>query len=156
MPKCDFNKVVLQLDWNRTSAWVFACKYAAYFQNTFSKNTSGGMLLTLLFKCLTESKIRFRLWVSFETTVHISCSTKYLFWKISQNIQENTYDRDSIYLTTVSLENKSTRLLLSICFTDFLWFYSLTVLLLESCIYMLNLRVLTFYILILYIPSNIS
>ena len=34
--KCDFNKVVLQLYWNRTSAWVFSCKYAAYFQNTFS------------------------------------------------------------------------------------------------------------------------
>ena len=31
MPKCD-----LQLNWNRTSAWVSACKLAAYFQNTFS------------------------------------------------------------------------------------------------------------------------
>ena len=29
MPKCDFNKVPL--------AWVFSCKFAAYFQNTFSK-----------------------------------------------------------------------------------------------------------------------
>ena len=28
MPKCDFNKVAL---------WVFSCKFAAYFQNTFSK-----------------------------------------------------------------------------------------------------------------------
>ena len=27
--------------WNRTSAWVLSCKLAAYFQNTFSKNTSG-------------------------------------------------------------------------------------------------------------------
>ena len=37
MPKCDdFNKVALQLYWNRTSAWVFSCKFAAYFQNTFS------------------------------------------------------------------------------------------------------------------------
>ena len=26
-----------QLYWNRTSAWVFSCKFAAYFQNTFSK-----------------------------------------------------------------------------------------------------------------------
>ena len=24
------------LYWNRTSAWVFCCKFAAYFQNTFS------------------------------------------------------------------------------------------------------------------------
>ena len=34
--KCDFNKVALQLYRNRTSAWVFYCKFAAYFQNTFS------------------------------------------------------------------------------------------------------------------------
>ena len=28
----------LQLYWNRTSAWVFSCKFVAYFQNTFSKD----------------------------------------------------------------------------------------------------------------------
>ena len=37
MPKCDVNKVSKQLYWNRTSAWVFSCKFAAYFQNTFSQ-----------------------------------------------------------------------------------------------------------------------
>ena len=36
MLKCDFNKVALQLYWNHTSAWVFPCKFAAYFQNAFS------------------------------------------------------------------------------------------------------------------------
>ena len=36
MPKCGFNKVAKQLYWNHTSAWVFSCKFAAYFQNTFS------------------------------------------------------------------------------------------------------------------------
>ena len=35
MPKCDFNKLAKQLYWNRTSAWVFSWKLAAYFQNTF-------------------------------------------------------------------------------------------------------------------------
>ena len=35
MPKCDFNKVAKQLYWNRTSAWVLSCKFAAHFQNTF-------------------------------------------------------------------------------------------------------------------------
>ena len=35
MPKCDFNKVALQLYRNRTSAWVLTCKFAAYFQNIF-------------------------------------------------------------------------------------------------------------------------
>ena len=36
MPKCDFNKVALQLYWNHTSGWVISCKFTAYFQNTFS------------------------------------------------------------------------------------------------------------------------
>ena len=36
MSKCDFSKVVLQSYWNHTSVWVFSCKFAVYFQNTFS------------------------------------------------------------------------------------------------------------------------
>ena len=35
MPKNDFNEVAKQLYWNRTSTWVFSCKFAAYFQDTF-------------------------------------------------------------------------------------------------------------------------
>ena len=31
MPKFDFNKVAKQLYWNHNSAWVFSCKFAAYF-----------------------------------------------------------------------------------------------------------------------------
>ena len=30
----DFNKVVFQIYWNHTSAWVFSCKFAGYFWNT--------------------------------------------------------------------------------------------------------------------------
>ena len=45
MPKCDFNKVVLQLYWNHTWARVSSCKLAAFFQNSFTKNTSGWVLL---------------------------------------------------------------------------------------------------------------
>ena len=37
MPKCDFNNVALQLYWNHTSAWLFSCKSALYFQNIFSQ-----------------------------------------------------------------------------------------------------------------------
>ena len=37
MPTSDFNKVAEQVYWNRTSAWMFSCKFAAYFQNVFSK-----------------------------------------------------------------------------------------------------------------------
>ena len=35
MSKSDFNKFTKQLSWNQTSAWVFSCKFTAYFQNTF-------------------------------------------------------------------------------------------------------------------------
>ena len=35
MPKCDFNKVALQLHWDHTLAWVFFCKCVSYFQNNF-------------------------------------------------------------------------------------------------------------------------
>ena len=35
MSKCDLNKVAKQLYWNHNSAWVLACKFAAYFQTTF-------------------------------------------------------------------------------------------------------------------------
>ena len=47
MPKCDFNKVTKQLFWNRPSTWVFSCKFTAYFQKKFFKNTSGGLLLKI-------------------------------------------------------------------------------------------------------------
>ena len=36
-----------QLYWNRTSAWVFSCKFAAYFKKSFYMNTSGWLLLQL-------------------------------------------------------------------------------------------------------------
>ena len=45
MPKCDFNKVSKQLYWNHILAWVFSCKFAAYFQSSFPRNTSGWLLL---------------------------------------------------------------------------------------------------------------
>ena len=37
MPMCTSNKVTLQLYWNHFSAWLFSCKFAAYFQNIFSQ-----------------------------------------------------------------------------------------------------------------------
>ena len=55
MPECDFSKVALQLYWNCTSVWVFSSKFAAYFQNIFSKNTSGRLLLKILTKWLLMS-----------------------------------------------------------------------------------------------------
>ena len=36
MRKCDFNKVEKQFFLKHTSVWVLSCKFAEYFQNTFS------------------------------------------------------------------------------------------------------------------------
>ena len=52
MPKCDFNKVALQLCWNQTSAWVFSCKFASYFQNIFFQEhlwVAASVLYTYIF-----------------------------------------------------------------------------------------------------------
>ena len=40
MPKCDFHVDAKQLYSNHTSAWVFACKFAAYFHNCFSRSAT--------------------------------------------------------------------------------------------------------------------
>ena len=53
MPKCDFNKAAKQLYWNRTSAWVFSCKFAA----CFPKNTSERLLL-----CFSIFNFGFKHW----------------------------------------------------------------------------------------------
>ena len=37
MPICNFNKVAKQLYWNHTLAWVLSYEFAAYFENTFSR-----------------------------------------------------------------------------------------------------------------------
>ena len=69
MRKCDFNNaaqqlywnhtsawmfsckcVVKQLHWNHTSTWVFSCTFAAYFQNTFSKENLGRAASVILWK----------------------------------------------------------------------------------------------------------
>ena len=55
--KCDFHKVAKQLYWNHTSAWVFSYEFAAYFQNTFSRNNSGWLLLKFRSQCKLFSQI---------------------------------------------------------------------------------------------------
>ena len=65
MPKCDFNKVALQLYWNRTSAWVFSCKFAAYFQNTFSSERLWTTASVILSDILWHMKFNFSDWLSF-------------------------------------------------------------------------------------------
>ena len=46
MPKCDFNKIALLCKLNFGMA--VSCKFAAYFRNTFPKNTSERLLLNAL------------------------------------------------------------------------------------------------------------
>ena len=45
MPKRNFNKVANQVYWNNPSAWVFSCKFAVCFQNTFIQEHLWGLLL---------------------------------------------------------------------------------------------------------------
>ena len=49
MPKCDLNKVALQLYWNRTSAWVFPVNLLYILRSPFLKNTSWWLLLFLAY-----------------------------------------------------------------------------------------------------------
>ena len=67
MLKCHFNKVAKQLYWNGTSAWVFSCKFASYFQNTFFLGTSLG-------GCFC---------------IHFSSKSEKLFWKLREVLREN-------------------------------------------------------------------
>ena len=62
MPKCNFNKFAMQLYWNRTLTWVFSCQFAAYFQNTFHRNTSGWLSLKIL--NVYHKKLDLSLWKS--------------------------------------------------------------------------------------------
>ena len=51
MLKYDFSKVA-----KHTSAWVFFCKFAAYFGTPFTKNTSERLLLQGI-KCFIRSSL---------------------------------------------------------------------------------------------------
>ena len=88
-PKCDFNKVAMQLYWNRTSAWAFSCKFAAYFQNTFSKEhiwtaASKGRIFKAL--CITTCAVcqcTFIYHVSILTNFFFSCNILSIFFLFS-------------------------------------------------------------------------
>ena len=56
MPKRDFNRVTKQLYQNHTSTWVFSCKFAAYFQNTWifseqrmAASAASGLMVSISF-----------------------------------------------------------------------------------------------------------
>ena len=89
MPKCDFNIVALQLYWNRTSKWVFSCKFAAYFQNTFSSKH--------LRMAASVNLMKWKNWKE-KFTMYLQKQPPEVFYEkifleISQNSQENTCAR---------------------------------------------------------------
>ena len=59
--KCDFNKVVLKLCWNHTSAWLSPVNLFHIFRTVFSKNTSGWLLLTVVISNSSNIWYRIRL-----------------------------------------------------------------------------------------------
>ena len=58
MSSYNFNKVAKQLYWNRTSTWVFSCKFAAYFQNIFSQEHLWKAAYELLPEIVKGSKMK--------------------------------------------------------------------------------------------------
>ena len=105
MPKCDFDKVAKQLYWNHTLVWVFSCKFAAYFQNTFF-NTSGCLLLSIVLKTsvLFQFLRYYSNWIHFlnltfydgyDFNFQKQLSTGVLRKRCSENIQK-TYRRTSM------------------------------------------------------------
>ena len=77
-----FNNVTLQLCWNRTSAWVFSCKFAAYFQNTFFSEhiwmAASADSFTIF---IIKKRLRYRCFpVKFAKFLRTPFFTEYLRW----------------------------------------------------------------------------
>ena len=109
-----------QLYWNHTSAWVFSCKFAAYFQNTFSWENLWEHLWVAASECWTLRRIGFLNHFSISEKLHWAENTVFLkssplsrqkitrsssrremslkkgLLKVPLNLQENT--RDSLFL----------------------------------------------------------
>ena len=82
MPKCDFNKVALQLYWNHTLAWVSPVCLLHIFTIHFPNNISGGLLFPngLVYPLVSPLTFTWRQWhlryfgvfiVNFEQISHI-------------------------------------------------------------------------------------
>ena len=55
MPKCDFNKLALQLNWSHVLAWVFSYKFDAFFRTPLLRNTCGCSYKVPLHACLWKT-----------------------------------------------------------------------------------------------------
>ena len=75
MPKCNFNIVVKQLYWNRTSVWCSTANLLHIFRIPFLKNTSRRLLLHYLLDTQSKSINRhlpsiFFDWFTFSGNLH--------------------------------------------------------------------------------------
>ena len=112
MPKNDFNKVALQLYWNRTSAWVFSTVNLLHsFKIPFSKNTSG-----LLFLYNAETSWNFRkkalacvlccIFIRFQISI-LSLNIVWLFdFDLNRRIKQNHYVKKKIAINVMSWRTK--------------------------------------------------
>ena len=80
MRKCDFNKVFLQLYWNHIWHRCFPVSLLRIFRILFPKNTSGGLLLSILNSvqlnfCFQKQKLS-------SSLVSHECSFELLIWLI--------------------------------------------------------------------------
>ena len=106
MPKCNVSKVALQLYWNCTSAWVFSCKFASYFQNTFSLEhlwTAASVMMIILW--FGNSLINFFGWIIFKflSIYPHARLKKFSYWKYKENTKKIVANLISLSYWIISL-----------------------------------------------------
>ena len=91
MPECDFSKVVLQLYWNHTVAWMYGCKFAAYFQNTFFIRTpQGGYFCNYMAIQVNLSHI-----LSLSQPISVECTTHLRISQYSVRMRKNANQKNT-------------------------------------------------------------
>ena len=98
--------VALQLYWNHTSAWVFPCKFAAYFQNFFLRTPLGG--------CFCSFKVTVRIFISDRSRL------SQMFFKIGVlknfgNINRKTPVSEPLFNKVADLKGKTSESRASTC-----------------------------------------
>ena len=89
-PQVFLRSVTFQIYWNRTSAWVFSCKFTAYFQN----NSSEGHIWRAASVKTPEHEYIF----SKYSWNLIKNSILMIFWRVAWNYLNNCYAIVCIYI----------------------------------------------------------
>ena len=101
--------------WNRTLAWVFSCKFAAYFQNTFSREHLWMAVFDIYWKalffvfngCYTFFWCIFNSLIEHNTVKNPVISLNFLVWKFFEKAQcQHSFGRmafpSPVYLIKIS------------------------------------------------------